>query len=531
MSRSTSLLALLLCGAPALAAAAGDPTFDARYGASLVRKGPLAPLEWTTGPEHVWRISGLEFVRGGELSFVVGEATLVLGVHGENPLWAVILPDQPAPISGRTAAAGSLVSAAWLRFHPREFRELFPSTRVTGQGPARALLAARRIAAHKLGSSWQADGFPALPDPGAWVLDCDTTAGPRRFLAIDGARNSIQYMAAFERRTLPPGEPLDAAAALAAFDRTWSRFDAVYAKFALRPEVDWDAVRATWRPLAEGATTTWEAGTAIGLALETLRDLHAWVQVDGEFCAPYQRVRPANVSFAGTQAVLGASLEPARQIAHGRTKDGVGYIASLSLADESCVEAFDEALEALGDCWALVLDLRMNGGGNEALAQRMAGRFADKPRVYSHSQVRADPAERTKLGPKTARTLEPRGPWRWGQPVAVLQGRRTMSSAESFVAMMAALPTVTTMGDATAGSSGNPELLDCGHGIVVSVPRWNDLDAAGKPIEDVGLPPKVRFQPQPASFTSEADGLVSAALEHLRKQSKGVRRAGKPAKK
>jgi C-terminal processing protease CtpA/Prc len=161
----------------------------------------------------------------------------------------------------------------------------------------------------------------------------------------------------------------------------------------------------------------------------------------------------------------------------------------------------------------------------------MAGRFADKPRVYSQSQYRAGPKDRAKLGPKQPRTVAPRGPWKWGQPVVVLQGRRTMSSAESFAAMMGVLPGVTTMGDETAGSSGNPEVLDLGDGIVVNVPRWNDLDAAGKPIEDVGIAPKVRFEPKPAAFTSETDALVLAAIEHLKKETKGVKRAGKPAKK
>lgn len=524
----STLLALALTETPVRA---GDPTFDARYRHDLVRKGQqLAPLDWTSGPGDVWRVSGLEFVRGGEMSIVFGESTLVLGVHAENPVWAVILPDAPASITGRIAASGSMVSAAWVRFHPSKFPELFPVTRVTGPGPATAMLAARRIAQHKMGGSWQAEGFPAVPDPGALVLDCDTKQGPRRFLTVDDSKNQVQYMAAFEKRTLPPDTALDPAASIAAFDEAWSKFDAVYAKFGLRPEVDWDALKGVYRPLAEHATTTWEAGTAIALCIENLRDLHAWVKVDGELCAPYQRVRATNASWTGTQVAIGTVADPSRQIAVGRTKDGIGYIATLGLTDAGVVDAFDAALEEVGDCWALVLDLRLNGGGDETAAQKMAGRFADKKRVYAQSQYRADPTKRTALGPPNPRTLEPRGPWRWSQPVAVLQGRRTMSSAESFAAMLATCTNVTTMGDSTAGASGNPEVLGLASGIAVNVPRWNDLDAAGKPIEDVGIPPKVPFAPKPTSFTSDTDGLVTAALERLRKQAKGVRRAGKPAK-
>jgi len=533
MSSAIRLSCFALTAVVALSALAraGDEIYDARYATNLVRKGPLAPLDWSSGPSDVWRVSGLEFVRGGEFSMVFGESTLVLGTSAKNPVWAVILPDKPTSITGRTAAAGSMVTAAWIRFHPSKFKELFPLTRVTGPGPAAAMLPARRIASTKMGSSWQADGFPALPDPGALVFDCDTVAGPRRFLSIDDTKNSVQYMAAFERRTLAPDTAMDSLAATAAFDKAWSRFDEIYAKFALRSDVDWDALRALYRPLAVGSTTTWQAGTAISLCIENLRDLHAFVKAGDEMCASYQRVRPMNASWSGTQAVIGTLSEPSKQVAHGRTKDGVGYIATFGLTDEGCVDAFDAALEEVGDCWALVVDLRMNSGGNETFAQAMAGRFADKKRTYSQSQVRSDPTSRKSLAAPTARVVEPRGPWRWVQPVAVLQGRRTMSSAESFAAMMGTIPGVTTMGDATAGSSGNPEQLDCGNGILVNVPRWSDLDVAGKPIEDVGFPPKIAFEAKATSFTSDADALVTAALELLKKQAKGVRRAGKPAKK
>lgn len=533
MQRRTPGIALVLASAlvTSVAASAGDANFDARYRHDLARKGPPVALGWTSGPEDVWRVSGLEFVRGGEMSLVFGESTLVLGVHEKNPVWAVILPDAPASIVGRTGAAGSMVSAAWVRFHPSKFPELFPLTRVTGPGPASAMLRARRIAQFKMSGSWQADGHPVVPDPGALILDCDTTQGPRRFLNVDDAKNNVQYMAAFEKRLPPPDVAIDGAAAAEAFDTAWQRFDQVYAKFGLRPEVDWNALKGVYRPLAEGATTTWQAGTAIALCVEHLRDLHAWVKASEELCAPFQRVRPLNASWSGTQAAIGTVGEPSRQVAFGRTKDGIGYIATLGLTDAGVVDAFDAALEDVGDCWALVLDVRMNGGGDETLAQQIAGRFADKKRPYAQSQVRSDAKDHAALAAATTRTLEPRGPWRWVQPVAVLQGRRTMSSAESLVAMLGTLPTVTTMGDATAGSSGNPELVDLGHGIVVNVPRWIDLDTAGKPNEDAGIAPKVPFAPTPTSFTSDSDALVTAALERLRKQAKGVRRAGKPAKK
>jgi hypothetical protein len=528
--RRSGLLIAAALAIPALSARAGDPSFADSYRHDLARKGQIAPLDWSSGPGDVWRVSGLEFVRGGEMSISFGASTVVFGVHAKNPLWAVILPDAPASIVGRTAAAGSLVKSAWVRFHPAQFPELFPLTRVTGPGPAAAMIPARRLARHKLGDSWEVDGMPGVPDPGAMVLDCETVQGPRRYLTIDDSQQLVSYKAAFEKRTFPPDTALDGATATAAFDAAWSRFDALYAQFGQRPDVDWDVLRAFYRPLAEGATTTWEAGSAIALCIENLRDLEAWVKAEGEPCAPFQRLRVANASWSGTQVVVGDIASAKHEVAVGRTKDGIAYIASFGLTDAGAVDALDAALEEVGDCWGLVLDLRLNAGGDEALALRMAARFVDKKRTYAEAQVRTDPTRRAALASPVPQAIEPRGPWRWGQPFVVLQGRHTLGAAESFVAMLATQPNATTMGEPTAGANGKPELLDLGSGLFVNVPTRRMLDAAGMPTTDVGLPPKVPFAPKSTSFTSDTDALVSAALDRLRKQAKGVRRAGKPGK-
>src|SRR5262249_17305524 len=118
-------------------------------------------------------------------------------------------------------------------------------------------------------------------------------------------------------------------------------------------------------------------------------------------------------------------------------------------------------------------------------------------------------------GPKLERKVAPAGAWRYERPVVVLQGRKTMSSAESFAAMMSVCPQVTTVGDATAGSSANPRRLELGHGIVANLPRWIDMGPGGKPIDEVGLAPKVRVEAKPKEFTAEHDPVLEKALDLL----------------
>jgi hypothetical protein len=139
----------------------------------------------------------------------------------------------------------------------------------------------------------------------------------------------------------------------------------------------------------------------------------------------------------------------------------------------------------------------------------------DRPRVYSLSQFRSGP-KHTDLGPKNERTCGPAGPWHYAGPVVVLQGQKTMSSAESFALALAQCPQVTTLGDRTAGSSGNPTSVDAGAGIVVNLPQWIDMDPAGKPIDAVGVPPRLKIEAKPGDFSGEQDPVLTAALVNLR---------------
>jgi C-terminal processing protease CtpA/Prc len=91
-----------------------------------------------------------------------------------------------------------------------------------------------------------------------------------------------------------------------------------------------------------------------------------------------------------------------------------------------------------------------------------------------------------------------------------------MSSAESFVFMFAQCPQVTTMGDRTAGSSGNPRRIEAGAGIVVNLPRWLDMGPDGRPIDEVGIQPEIHLDVKPEEFTNDRDPVLAAALEHLR---------------
>ena len=163
--------------------------------------------------------------------------------------------------------------------------------------------------------------------------------------------------------------------------------------------------------------------------------------------------------------------------------------------------------------------MRWNGGGNEVLAQKVAGRFLQKETVYAYDQFR-DGLERTNLTKRFPRKAEPTGLWHYEKPVILLIGQKCMSSGESFVGMMLGATNVTSMGDHTCGSSGNPQVLQLPLEMTVGVPRWIDYLPDGTPIDEHGFAPQIPFTPPADGLSGSRDDLLSAALEKLRGESK-----------
>jgi hypothetical protein len=315
------------------------------------------------------------------------------------------------------------------------------------------------------------------------------------------------------------GTVLDEKAALAIFDKVWDAFDREYAMFVIKPNVDWAKLRKTYRPRAAAAKENQDLAAVLSEMVSNLEDLHVYVQVDGEFVPGYNRNRPLNANARAINRLIGKITRTGHDIEWGQTADGIGYINIYKLADDALPQTFDDVLGRMGDTKGLILDLRFNGGGSEPLGCQIAGRLLDRRRVYSFSQFRNGP-KHTDLGTKKSRACEPAGPWHYIGPVVVLQGQKTMSSAESFALALAQCPQVTTMGDRTAGSSGNPRQVNAGAGIVVNLPRWIDMDPQGTPIDAVGIPPQQKIDAEPADFRGDNDPVLSAALAHLRRLAK-----------
>jgi len=475
---------------------------------------PEQARSWELADRDIFRVTQFRLEVGKELRVEAGPADLACGHCADGALWAVLIPRAGGTLT-RQGTNQEAIAHVWLRFHPMEISRLFPPETVFADGASNISAQARFIADAKMTSSWQAGGKAMIPEPKDMTVDVDTKDGRRRFFGVDTAAQTAEYVDAFSRRAVKPPSALTAGTAEAAFDQLWEAFDRDYAMFVLRPEVDWAKLREEYRPKALAAKSNLEFATVCADMLKPLRDLHIWITLAGAYVPVFNRPRTANSNPSAHAVILG-DLQEAGRVQWAVTDDQIGFIAISMWNDPQIPAQCDAALEQMRNTRGLIVDVRLNGGGGEPLAEQFASRFLDKEFVYAYSQFRNGPAH-TNLTEKEERRIAPRGPWRYDRPVVLLIGQKCMSSDESFVGMMTGDPQVTTMGDHTCGSSGNPEMINLPLDMTVSVPQWIDYLPDGTPLDERGFQPQVPFKPAPESFQGDRDDLLTAALERLRK--------------
>ncbi len=301
------------------------------------------------------------------------------------------------------------------------------------------------------------------------------------------------------------------------FEAFWKTFDREYSYFAYKG-INWDSLGAVFRPRAAEAATTADLVLIVKEVLAPLRDVHAW------FVTPTGATEPSFVPTAQRNWDREIWLATTRACNHTQVKPNLGYcridgIAYVTIgawdSRQFAVADLDAVVNAAQDATAMIVDVRPNGGGNDALAMAFAGRFATARIVASYVRYR-DGARHDEFGRETARYLEPRGTFRFTRPVIVLAGRGVFSSNETFVSAMRELPNVTILGDTTGGSSGNPRLHALGNGWRYAVPRWIEWTADRRVIEWSGIPPDVFVPWDPALVAAGRDPVLEAALARLR---------------
>jgi C-terminal processing protease CtpA/Prc len=203
----------------------------------------------------------------------------------------------------------------------------------------------------------------------------------------------------------------------------------------------------------------------------------------------------------------------------------VAYIALDHFESDAGVKAFQVALPQIMGAKALVIDVRGNGGGSTSHAERILAYLSGDAIPRARSFWRHNDASTRGSGGGDpvvwARTYEfPRPPAApheiFKGKVAVLTGPKTFSAAEDFVLAFNAMKRGITVGEATAGSTGQPMLFSLPGGGKARICAKRDVLPDGERFVGLGLAPNLEAHPTVQGLRAGADPVLERALAALR---------------
>jgi len=277
----------------------------------------------------------------------------------------------------------------------------------------------------------------------------------------------------------------------ATFEHLWNTFNDHYAFFDER-NVDWGELYAQLRPLVNDDLDDEELLEIFDALLSPLDDGHIQLETDddefdyaelrgirkvifdsfsdpsefaseeqwfealqeyaNDIAAKYVEIRSSYLD-EGSQESAGGST--GRRVSWGTINQQVGYLRvgamiGISTGDDDSIEAELQAVDSimqrvlleLQDTRGLIIDVRSNSGGHDAVSLAIANYFTDETRLavskYSRSYL-GDTAT-------VEAFISPALPSPYLQPIAVIGASDTSSAAEIFLMSMSALPNVTLVG-------------------------------------------------------------------------------------
>ncbi|MFG3495588.1 S41 family peptidase [Streptomyces sp. NPDC047928] len=329
---------------------------------------------------------------------------------------------------------------------------------------------------------------------------------------------------------------------VAAFDAFWQTFAENYPFFAAKG-VDWSAVRDRYRPRIGPDTTRDELFAVFGEMVAPLNDAHVVVsEKDGPRF--FFAVRPGTVlpgpdldtkvkTFVQERDLNG---RPLQEYARGRVSyadlpGGRGYLRVSGFAgytEENSYAAngaeLDRALDAIlsrervARLKGLVVDLRINGGGSDALGLRIASRLTDRPYFAYAKRVRDDPWDATSFTRPQPLYVRPAAAPRYTGPVAVLTGGSTFSAGETFIQALMERPGARTVriGQATQGVFSDVLARALPGGWQLGLPNEEFLTRAGRTFDGTGIPPHIEVPVfTDEEFARRRDSAFDAAVGFL----------------
>ncbi|MBN1434630.1 hypothetical protein JW921_07710 [Candidatus Fermentibacterales bacterium] len=298
------------------------------------------------------------------------------------------------------------------------------------------------------------------------------------------------------------------------FLTVWEEFEQYYPEFTSKG-IDWELCYGKYLPMAEQAGTDEELMLGVVLPmLAELRDCHVWMtSPTDDFYYTWEPEIEENFDIV---LLLNRYLFPNGFTGWDR---GVGYCMpdrlpylsiNIWVADLN-LERIDEFIELAKDCPAIILDVRMNPGGNNILCGEAAGRFAGETVLGWFARFRNGPdyddCEYYEV------LTSPEGPAEYSGTVILLIGEYSASSSEDFACSMMNLPNVVMIGDTTMGAGCCPYWVRLPNRWEVTAVSWSTRTADDVPVEWLGIAPDIYVEATEEHFGQGFDPVMVYAMD------------------
>jgi hypothetical protein len=329
------------------------------------------------------------------------------------------------------------------------------------------------------------------------------------------------------------------------FAQTWAEH---YISFDLK-KTDWGKVVAANRSRVTSNTTPTELFDILETMIGPFGDTHAFLAASA-IDRVFQRLRPGTDRMVkggfqafrstGMAALLGVTdraylKTPLRkfcndQIQYGHIDEATGYLRILSFSNYVTKGGFAAGLAALEAALdeifsdralgALVIDVRINGGGADPYGLAIASRLATSEYLAYTKVARADPIDRNKWTPGDPSLVRPSARPGFRGPTVELIGPLTISAGETFTqALMGRTPPITRIGENTQGVFSDVLSRRLPNGWRFGLPNEVFRTPQGTTFDGPGIPPDAAVPVfADEDVAAGKDPGVAKALEILRKK-------------
>ena len=313
------------------------------------------------------------------------------------------------------------------------------------------------------------------------------------------------------------------------FEIFWKTFDTHYGLFDVKG-IDWKKIYEEFRPQVSDAMSDAQLYEVLTKMIVLLNDNHVNLYpTNGAlevFPGGILRYQDGYLSILKVQEdyaldvvknYVTGFIELTPNLKYGYLENNIGYI-NFSGTDtrKSLEKNMGKILNDLRDTDGLVIDIRGNYGGVDAVSQYMAGYFSAERKLYMTSRKRngllhSDFTEAVEW------YVSPAGNEQYTKPIVLLTSRFTQSAGETFALAMNELNHVTLVGDTTAGSFSDNPNFEMYNGWMFSVSVGDYRAANGSSYEGRGIATDVWGVTMKNELLTGKDVLLEKAMRLLTK--------------